>query len=295
MRDVTEFIDTKVQEIKYHESEYKQMVTALIHILLIQNAKSNNLTKWLKQLSGGSKLKLVDKDDIDDVHRFAMEFLEVIVKESDEKNIASIINELKNNQIDENYIERIEALQIKKENKGRIIFYALNSLSILISFILYYLGYYKNEFIPIITQLVVIIISLTLNRQYQIKSGLILSVINFLFLYDTKVMVTEYSYQLIFFLFVLYLVLGQIVALLPQMINQFIQGRFTQIKPIIALYLSALISSSLFMIIYVWGNIQYTDKLNLVYTYQPLYKIGQIILIGAIAVEVSDMILKNEL
>lgn len=285
-QNYSQIIRERVLEIKLNTEEIVQVNNSIIHVFNNDKDKSN----LLKCILGEKHVELIKSDDLKLIHQFSLELLVVLAKEVSDNQYDDMIMNLKDNQIDHEIISHIEKLKADKRQTEALIYFSLNMISIIGTFLFYYTDYHKMEFIPILTQLIVIIVSLRLNKEYAIKSGLILTLLNFTLVIPLNEVIFIYNYQVIIFLIIEFVVLGLIVAILPNYINQLFKSK---IKKGYRLYLSTFIPSLLFTVILLLGNIYYTRSNHLFYQFNPLYKVFQALFIAIISVQIFDLLNRN--
>ncbi|QVK18876.1 hypothetical protein KHQ81_03965 [Mycoplasmatota bacterium] len=279
-----QFISERVVEIKHNKEELLQVCDSIIQVFSNDKDKS----KYFKYILGDNHLKFIKLDDIKLIQKLSLELLIVLVKEMNDNDYNDIVMKLIENEVDQEIISHIEKCRAKQIKDESIIYFILNMISIIGAFLLYYLDYYKIDFIPILTQIIVIVASLRLNRVNAIKSGLLLTLLNFTLVLPLKDVIYRYDYQLTSFLFIGFILLGLISSILPNYLNK----RFTIIKSTYRRFFSVFITSFLFTFILLLGNIYYTKSMNLSYHFNPLYKLIEPLFIAIISIQIVDSLKK---
>lgn len=278
----SQVIRERVLEIKSNIEDLERVKESFINIFNNNKDNSNSL----KSILGEKNLGLIISDDIKFMHQFSLELLTCLVREISDNQYDEIIKTLKDQQVDQEIISHIEISRDKQSKNEFILYFSLNIIAILGAFLFYYTNYHRMVFIPIYTQILVIVASLRFKKAYAIKSGLILSLLNFTLVLPLKEVIFTFDYQLTIFLIIGFLLLGLIVAILPNYLNQLLKPK---IKTEYRLYLATFISSLLFTVILILGNIHYTSSIHSLYQFNPLYQLVQVIFISIICVQVIDI------
>lgn len=287
-----QIIRKRISEFKFNDKELERVIDCVINIFNNDKENGSVVSKSLESILGDKNFGLIKSDEIKLMQQFSFELLIVLTKEVNNNQFNDIIMNLKEKQVNQEIISYIEKLRDKQIIAETILYFSLNILSIIGAYLFYYTDYHKMEFIPIYTQTIVIVASLRLNKEYAIKSGLILSMLNFTLIFPFKDMIFTFDYQLTAFLFIEFLLLGLIVAILPNYLNQLLRFK---IKTVYRLYLVSFISALLFTIILMLGNIHYTISNHLFYQFNPFYKFLEVIFISIISIQVIDILDRNKL
>jgi len=285
--DFKQIIKNRVSELKNNQDDLNHVISSIIYVFKFNDQHSLAFSKAYKRLLGEKNLGLIQSSEIDVIHQFSKELIFEIVKEVNVKQYHDIILKLEESQFDQEVISNI--LKIKQEaHKLEIsLYFSLNIISIVAAYIFYYFDFNRIEFIPITTQILVIVASILLKRNNAIKTGLLMVLINFTLVLPFNDLITKFDYQLSALLLFEFIVLGLIVSILPKELEKYLKTKFNFKY---YLYIATYIPTLIFTILLTLGNIYYTTQMDITYQFNPLYKLMQTIFISIICVQLIEII-----
>ncbi len=278
-------IEKRANEIKKQNLEL--VITAIIKILK-SDSQHVSYSKWVKRVLGEQYYEIYNKKDDELVKQKTFDLLIALTKKVNDKNYQFIIKEMIVHEISEEKIQKIK--QVRK--KEMLIYLGLNMFMVLTAYFVYFINYYKMEFIPIMTQIIVIILSLRLKLNYAMKSGIVLALLNLTLVYPLKEIIVQFNYSFILLLVLEYILLGFVIAVIPKLISSFLT-RY-KVKISYSLYIASFTSSLIFTLFLTFVYRYYMKVNQMVYQPNYILKIFQPIFISIICVQLIEIFTKKE-
>lgn len=240
-------------------------------------------TQELGNLSFLNNKQLTEKELEQEVN----EYTKALLISLDESTYKHSLEKLAEDLSDSSLIKEIKkAREVYNEGEIKIYFIFVVGLSLL-SYFMYVLDLYYQQFIPIISLLVILSISFFFGLKMVTRFGILLGVVNLLIMYPLKEILIEAKYSYIIYVFIFSILLGVICTYLPRIV--LVLTARTKLDILIRLAIGIFSACILFLFLPGVGDYMFHKKITV-----NFLEILQPFLITAIIVQAFDIFFKNE-
>jgi len=260
--------------LKYNKIELEKTLDNLIHYYK---------TKEVGNLSFLSNKQLPESEIEKEVREYTKNLLMSVEEGAYRHALEKITQELPDSPL----LKEIKQVREEySEVEAKIYFIFVVGLS-LISYLLYISDLYYQQFVPIISLLVVLSLSYFFSPKMVIKLGILLGFINLLIMYPLKEILIDAKYSYIIYVFVFSIILGVVCAFLPRIILSLTAK--SNLNLLVRLSIGIFSACLLFMFLPGVGDYLFHKKIQF-----HILEIIQPILVTAVIVQAVDIFIKYE-